>query len=81
MCIHDFDLNPDEGEAIDAVGKQRNIKVMGRVLFDSAFIHAMVRGKTHRGVLCLKTQIPSTKLQINPPQAGKSQIFTLLNKS
>jgi len=26
------------------------------------------------GVLCLKSQIPSTKLQINPPQAGKSQI-------
>jgi hypothetical protein len=26
------------------------------------------------GILCLKSQIPSTKLQINPPQAGKSQI-------
>ena len=31
VCINKFDLNPDEGEAIEAFAKQRNIKVMGRV--------------------------------------------------
>jgi len=29
------------------------------------------------GVLCLKSQIPSTKYQINPPKAGKSQISSI----
>jgi MinD superfamily P-loop ATPase len=46
VCIHDFDLNPDEGEAIDAFAKQRNKKVMERVSFDPAFTQAMVHGKT-----------------------------------
>ncbi|MBW2642414.1 MAG: P-loop NTPase, partial [Deltaproteobacteria bacterium] len=46
VCINKFDLNPDEGEAIEAFAKQRNIKVMGRVPFDPAFTWAMVQGKT-----------------------------------
>jgi len=46
VCINKFDLNPDEGEAIEAFAKQRNIKVMGRVPFDPAFTQAMVQGKT-----------------------------------
>ncbi len=46
VCINKFDLNPDEGEAIEAFAKQRNIKVMGRVPFDPAFTRAMVQGKT-----------------------------------
>jgi len=46
VCINKFDLNLDEGEAIEAFAKQRNIKVMGRVPFDPAFTRAMVQGKT-----------------------------------
>ncbi|RZB31619.1 MAG: hypothetical protein SRB2_04588 [Desulfobacteraceae bacterium Eth-SRB2] len=46
VCINKFDLNPDEGEAIEAFAKQRNIKVMGRIPFDPAFTQAMVHGKT-----------------------------------
>jgi MinD superfamily P-loop ATPase len=46
VCINKFDLNPDEGEAIETFAKQRNIKVMGRIPFDPAFTQAMVHGKT-----------------------------------
>ncbi len=47
VCINKFDLNPDEGEAIEAFAKERNIKVIGRrVPFDYAFTQAMVHGKT-----------------------------------
>jgi MinD superfamily P-loop ATPase len=46
VCINKFDLNPDEGEAIEVFAKKRNIKVMGRVPFDPVFTQAMVHGKT-----------------------------------
>ncbi len=46
LCVNKFDLNPDEGEAIEAFAKERNISVIGRVPFDPAFTKAMVQGKT-----------------------------------
>jgi len=46
LCVNKFDLNPDEGKAIEAFAKQRNISVIGRVPFDPAFTKAMVQGKT-----------------------------------
>jgi MinD superfamily P-loop ATPase len=46
LCVNKFDLNPDEGKAIEAYAKQRNISVIGRVPFDPAFTKAMVQGKT-----------------------------------
>jgi len=46
VCINKFDLNPDEGNAIEAFAKQKNITVIGRVPFDPAFTQAMVQGKT-----------------------------------
>jgi len=46
VCVNKFDLNPDQGEAIESFAKQRNIKVMGRVPFDPVFTRAMVQGKT-----------------------------------
>jgi len=46
LCINKFDLNPDEGKAIEAFAAQKNIKVIGRVPFDSSFTKAMVQGKT-----------------------------------
>jgi MinD superfamily P-loop ATPase len=46
VCVNKFDLNPDEGKAIETLAKQRNVTVMGRIPFDSAFTRAMVQGKT-----------------------------------
>ena len=46
MCVNKFDLNPGEGEAIEAFARERNVGVIGRVPFDTAFTRAMVQGKT-----------------------------------
>jgi MinD superfamily P-loop ATPase len=46
MCVNKFDLNPVEGEAIEAFARERNVTVIGRVPFDPAFTQAMVQGKT-----------------------------------
>ncbi|MDY6790081.1 MAG: 4Fe-4S binding protein [Thermodesulfobacteriota bacterium] len=46
LCINKFDLNPDEGKAIEDFATQKNIRVIGRVPFDSSFTKAMVQGKT-----------------------------------
>ncbi len=46
MCVNKFDLNPSAGEAIEAFARERDISVIGRVPFDSAFTKAMVQGKT-----------------------------------
>ena len=46
LCVNKFDLNPDQGEAIEAFAREKNIGVIGRVPFDPAFTKAMVQGKT-----------------------------------
>ena len=46
VCVNKFDLNPGEGEAIEAFAKEKNVSVMGRIPFDPAFTRAMVQGKT-----------------------------------
>ena len=46
LCVNKFDLNPDEGKAIEAYAKERNVTVIGRIPFDPAFTKAMVQGKT-----------------------------------
>ena len=46
LCVNKFDLNPGEGQAIEAFAKQKNISVIGRVPFDPSFTKAMVQGKT-----------------------------------
>lgn len=46
MCVNKFDLNPSQGEAIEAFARERNISVIGRVPFDPVFTKAMVQGKT-----------------------------------
>ncbi|HDZ90357.1 MAG: P-loop NTPase [Deltaproteobacteria bacterium] len=45
LCVNKFDLNPDQGEAIEAFAREKNVKVLGRVPFDPAFTRAMVQGK------------------------------------
>ena len=46
VCVNKFDLNTDQGEAIEAFAKEKDIDVIGRVPFDAAFTMAMVQGKT-----------------------------------
>ena len=46
VCVNKFDLNPSEGEDIEAFARKENITVMGRIPFDPAFTKAMIQGKT-----------------------------------
>lgn len=46
VCVNKFDINPDEGQAIEAFAKERNIRAVGRVPFDPAFTQAMIQGQT-----------------------------------
>lgn len=46
VCMNKFDLNPDQGKAIESFAAQKNIAVMGRIPFDPLFTKAMVIGKT-----------------------------------
>jgi MinD superfamily P-loop ATPase len=45
-CVNKFDLNPDQGQAIENFARQRQVRVAGRIPFDSVFTRAMVLGKT-----------------------------------
>jgi MinD superfamily P-loop ATPase len=46
LCVNKFDLNPEEGQAIEAFARRRDLRVIGRIPFDPVFTHAMVAGKT-----------------------------------
>ena len=46
VCVNKFDLNLDEGQAIEDFARERQIRVMGRIPFDPVFTRAMVQGKT-----------------------------------
>lgn len=46
VCINKFDLNLEEGKAIEAFARNRDLRVIGRIPFDPVFTHAMVAGKT-----------------------------------
>jgi len=46
LCVNKFDINPDEGRAIEDFARERQIRVMGRIPFDPVFTKAMVQGKT-----------------------------------
>jgi MinD superfamily P-loop ATPase len=46
VCVNKFDLNPDQGRAIEDFARERQIRVMGRIPFDPVFTRAMVQGKT-----------------------------------
>lgn len=46
ICINKFDLNPEQGQAIEAFALEKQVRVMGRIPFDPVFTKAMVQGKT-----------------------------------
>jgi MinD superfamily P-loop ATPase len=45
VCINKFDLNREMTGTIERLAAKRNVELLGRVRFDPAFTHAMVRGK------------------------------------
>jgi MinD superfamily P-loop ATPase len=46
VCVNKFDLNPDQGQAIEDFARERQVRVMGRIPFDPVFTRAMVQGRT-----------------------------------
>jgi MinD superfamily P-loop ATPase len=46
ICINKFDLNPVEGQAIEAFAEEKDLSLVGRVPFDPTFTRAMIDGKT-----------------------------------
>ena len=46
LCINKYDLNPAQGDAIEAYGREKGVAVLGRIPFDPTFTHAMVQGQT-----------------------------------
>jgi len=46
LCVNKFDLNPAQGEAIEAFAREKGVRVLGRIPFDPAFTKAMVQGQT-----------------------------------
>ncbi|MBA3011400.1 MAG: P-loop NTPase [Proteobacteria bacterium] len=46
VCVNKFDLNPDQGLAIEQIARDNNIRSVGRIPFDPNFTQAMIQGKT-----------------------------------
>ena len=46
LCINKYDLNPAQGDAIEAYGREKGVAVLGRIPFDPTFTRAMVQGQT-----------------------------------
>jgi len=46
VCVNKFDLNPDQGLAIEQIARENKIHIVGRIPFDPDFTQAMIQGKT-----------------------------------
>lgn len=46
ICVNKFDLNLDQTAAVEALAKERNIPIVGKIPFDPHFTKSMVQGKT-----------------------------------
>ncbi|MDD9301692.1 MAG: P-loop NTPase [Desulfobacter sp.] len=46
VCVNKYDLNPDQADAIEAIAKEKNLEMVGRIPFDPAFTQAMIQGKS-----------------------------------
>ncbi len=45
LCVNKYDLNLEMTERLEEVARQRQMKVVGRIPFDSLFTRAMIAGK------------------------------------
>jgi len=46
VCVNKFDLNPDQGHAIEQIARKNKIQFVGNIPFDPEFTRAMIQGKT-----------------------------------
>jgi MinD superfamily P-loop ATPase len=46
VCINKFDLNLENSDRIEALAREGDLPVVGRVPYDPVFTRAMVQGKT-----------------------------------
>jgi MinD superfamily P-loop ATPase len=46
VCVNKYDLNPEQGEIIEEVAREKGLKVLGRIPFDPVFTKAMVQAQT-----------------------------------
>lgn len=46
VCINKYDLNPEKSSEIEALAREGDMPVVGRVPYDPVFTRAMVQGKT-----------------------------------
>lgn len=46
VCINKYDLNPDQALKIEALAQKNNMAIVGRIPFDKAFTHAMIKAQT-----------------------------------
>ena len=46
VCVNKFDLNVDQTEAIEKLGKENNMTIAGRIPFDPVFTESMLQGQT-----------------------------------
>ena len=46
VCVNKFDLNPDQGLAIEEIARENKLPIVGRIPFDPEFTQAMIQGKT-----------------------------------
>lgn len=46
VCINKYDLNPEKSSEIEALAREGELPIVGRVPYDAVFTRAMVQGKT-----------------------------------
>jgi len=46
VCINKYDINPEVAEAIEKKALERNLKVVGKVAYDTAVTKAQLAGKS-----------------------------------
>ncbi len=46
VCVNKYDLNPAQGEIIEQMAREKDLKVLGRIPFDPVFTKAMVQAQT-----------------------------------
>ncbi|PIE72988.1 MAG: (4Fe-4S)-binding protein [Deltaproteobacteria bacterium] len=46
LCVNKYDLNEEMTARIEQYARQRNMRLLGRIPFDSMFVEAMVQGKS-----------------------------------
>jgi MinD superfamily P-loop ATPase len=46
VCVNKYDLNPEQTRKIEALSREAQIDLVGRIAFDKSFLESMIREKT-----------------------------------